>query len=148
MTLWNNFTHYLDDPINGDQEQQDEKRTTLGGAVSYALKNRFGGIESETVVGLQGRYDNNFVDRHHTLHRTTILDYCAFEQDDGSVLNFPAKNGYCNADRVHLLDLAPYVQNTLHWTPWLRTIVGLREEYYHATDTSFTTGTSGRGHQC
>lgn len=31
MTLWNNFTHYLDDPVNGDQHQQDETRTMLGG---------------------------------------------------------------------------------------------------------------------
>ncbi len=27
MTLWNNFTHFLDDPVNGDQEEQDESRT-------------------------------------------------------------------------------------------------------------------------
>jgi len=147
MTLWNNFTHYLDDPINGDQEQQDERRTTLGGAASYTLTHHFGTIESETVLGLQGRYDNNFVDRRHTVNRTKILNYCSFEQDDGSVLTFPTVNGYCNADRVHLLDVAPYVQNTTRWTPWLRTVVGLREEYYHATDTSFTTGTSGRGSQ-
>ena len=24
MTLWNNFTHFLDDPVNGDQEAQNE----------------------------------------------------------------------------------------------------------------------------
>ena len=28
MTLWNDFTHFLDDPVNGDQEQQDETRDT------------------------------------------------------------------------------------------------------------------------
>jgi hypothetical protein len=28
----------------------------------------------------------------------------------------------CNADRVHLLDPGPYVQNTMRWTPWLRTV--------------------------
>jgi hypothetical protein len=147
MTLWNNFTHFLDDPINGDQEQQDENRTTLGGATSYTLKNSFAGIESETIVGLQGRYDTNFVDRRHTVGRKTILNYCTFEQEDGSVLNFPTVDGFCNADRVHLLDVAPYFQNTLRWTSWLRTVAGVREEFYHATDTSKTTGTSGRGHQ-
>ena len=30
MTLWNDFTHYLIDPVDDDQEQQDETRTTLG----------------------------------------------------------------------------------------------------------------------
>jgi outer membrane receptor protein involved in Fe transport len=147
MTLWNNFTHYLDDPINGDQEQQDENRTTLGGAASYTIKTKLGAIESETVIGLQGRYDTNFVDRRHTVGRKTVLNYCTFEQEDGSVLNFPAVNDYCNADRVHLLDVAPYIQNTLRWTSWLRTVAGVREEYYQASDHSQTTGTSGRGHQ-
>jgi len=147
MTLWNNFTHYLDDPVNGDQEEQDERRTTLGGATSYTFHAMLGGIESETVFGLQGRYDTVFVDRRHTLNRKTILDYCMFEQEDGPTIAYPAVNGYCNADRVHLLDVAPYAQTTVHWTPWLRTIAGVREEYYHATDTSRTTGASGRGHQ-
>ncbi|WP_019832418.1 TonB-dependent receptor [Sphingomonas sp. PR090111-T3T-6A] len=146
MTLWNNFTHYLDDPINGDQEQQDESRTTLGGLTTYTLHHDFGTIQSETVVGFQGRYDTVFVDRRHTLKRQT-LDYCMLEQEDGPALPYAAVGGYCNADRVHLLDLAPYVQNTLHWTPWLRTIVGFREEYYHATDTSRTNGGGGTGHQ-
>lgn len=147
MTLFNNFTHYLDDPINGDQEQQDETRTTLGGAASYTLKGRFGGITSETVFGLQARYDSNFVDRRHTIGARTVLPYCTFKQDDGAVLNFPAVDGYCNADRVHLLDMAPYLQTTLRLTPWLRTVAGLREEFYYANDTSLTTGTHGSGHQ-
>ncbi|MBT2186592.1 TonB-dependent receptor [Sphingobium sp. H33] len=147
MTLWNNFTHYLDDPVNGDQEQQDEERTTLGGVVSYTLHGKLGSLDSETLVGLQGRYDTNFVDRRHTLHRTSVLSYCNLEQDDGSVIAYPTMDGYCNADRVHLLDLAPYLQNTTRWTPWLRTVVGVREEYYRADDHSIVTGARGKGHQ-
>jgi hypothetical protein len=147
MTLWNNFTHYLDDPINGDQEEQSESRTTLGGAGAYTLHNKFGSIDSETIVGLQGRYDTAFVTRRHTLHRTTILGYCNLPQIHEPALAYQAVNSYCNADRVHLLDIAPYGQNTLHWTSWLRTVVGIREDYYHATDHSQVTGTSGRGDQ-
>jgi outer membrane receptor protein involved in Fe transport len=147
MTLWNDFTHYLDDPINGDQEQQDESRTTLGGAASYTRHDVVGGIRSDTVIGIQGRYDTVFVDRRHTLNRTTVLDYCELEQEDGPALPFATVGGYCNADRVHLLDIAPYAQDILHWTPWLRTVVGAREDYYRATDASKTTDTRGRGHQ-
>ncbi|MGI4878648.1 MAG: TonB-dependent receptor, partial [Janthinobacterium lividum] len=147
MTLWNNFTHYLDDPINGDQEAQYENRTTLGGAAAYTLENAFESIDSETIVGLQGRFDDVLVTRQHTLHRTTVLNYCTLQQEDGPTLQYPTVNSYCNADRVHLLDMAPYIQNTLHWTSWLRTVVGVREDYYHATDHSEVTGTSGRGSQ-
>ena len=113
---------------------------------AYTFRNSFGSLQSETVVGLQARYDTALVDRQHTRNRTTVLDYCNLQQDDAPTLTYAAVNGYCTADRVHMLDVAAYVQNTLHWTPWLRTIVGLREEYYRASDVSFVTGTRGSGH--
>lgn len=147
MTLWNNFTHYLDDPVNGDQEEQNESRTTAGGAAAYTVKATVAGIETETVLGFQGRYDTVFVDRKHTLRRTTVLPGCQLEQENGPTLTYPAVNGYCNADRAHLLDLAPYLQETVRWLPWLRTVAGVREEYYRATDESSVTGATGRGHQ-
>jgi len=37
--------------------------------------------------------------------------------------------GICNAEQVHLLDLAPYLEDTTRWTSWLRTVPGVREEY-------------------
>ncbi|MGZ3258290.1 MAG: TonB-dependent receptor [Croceibacterium sp.] len=147
MTLWNNFTHYLDDPVNGDQEAQNERRDTLGGNASLTVHSNFGAISSDTTIGFLGRYDGVFVNRQHTKNRTTVLNYCTLEQPDGSVTTYPAANTFCNADHVRLLDVAGYVQNTTNWTDWLRTIVGLREEYYHATDHSDVTGTGGRGDQ-
>ena len=147
MNLWNNFTHYLNDPVNGDQEQQDESRFTAGGALAFAVHTAFAGIESDTIIGFQGRYDSAFVDRKHTLNRTTILDACQIEQEDGSTLAYPAVRGNCSADRVHLTDLGAYLQETLRFAPWLRAVGGVREEYYRGTDTSFVTGTSGAAHQ-
>jgi outer membrane receptor protein involved in Fe transport len=39
------------------------------------------------------------------------------------------------------------VENTTRWTPWLRTVVGIREEYYKATDHSFIDGFQGTQNQ-
>ena len=142
MFLYNNFTHLLDDPVNGDQEKQDESRTTLGGATTFKLTQSFGGIDTETSLGVQLRYDDAFVDRRHTRQRQ-VLGYCEEQQPDGPAIPVPATQGACNADRVRLLDLGPWIESTVHWTPWLRTILGAREEYYHATDHSFVTGFSG-----
>ena len=72
---------------------------------------------------------------------------CQSEPADGPTLSYPAVGGNCNADRVALLDVALYVQETLRLTPWLRVEAGLREEYYHATDTSDVTGAHGAGQQ-
>ena len=146
MTLWNNFTHYLDDPINGDQEQQNETRDTFGGQAAYVRHLSLGSITSDLTLGLQARYDSNYIDRRHTLHRA-LLDYCELEQPIGPAIPFAAVNGACNADRVQLLDLAPYAENTTRWTSWLRSVVGVREEYYAAKDRSLTFPLSGSGHE-
>ena len=146
MTLWNDFTHYLDDPVNGDQEEQDEGRTVLGGQGTYTRSTRVGPIPTDTTFGIQVRYDDVDLDKKHTLRRTP-LDYCSVEQANGPAIQVPATNFNCEADQVQLLDLAPYVENTTRWTPWLRTILGLREEYYRASDHSLVSGFSGVGHQ-
>jgi len=143
MTLWNNFTHYLDDPINGDQQQQDETRTTLGGAARWAIKRG----KAEIVLGGQVRYDSVFVDRRHTRGRDTILSTCYQGQNDGSTLAYAAVEGYCNADRAQILMLSPYAQGTVRLTPWLRMVLGLRADYTHARDTSLTSDARGQGEQ-
>ena len=149
MVLWNNFTHFLDDQTNGDQEEQDENRSTMGGALSLTGKQNFGWVQNELTLGLQYRHDDVVVDRRHTKARQ-VLDYCATEIADpseapaGSTLNIdgsayfsPASHGNCQADRLHLNDLGVYAEDTVHWLPWLRTVVGLREEYYAASDQYF-----------
>jgi outer membrane receptor protein involved in Fe transport len=142
MILWNDFTHYLDDPINGDQEEQYESRSTAGGQSSLNITQSFGPIQNNVTIDTQLRYDDAYVNRKHTLHRVP-LTYCSIAQPGGAALQVPAGGGICNADQVHLLDLGPYVEDTTHWTEWLRTVVGLREEYYRATDHSSTTGFRG-----
>lgn len=140
-SLTSNFTHLLDDPVNGDQETQDETRTVLGGEAALTLGLNLGGVRTETVFGLQERNDSVYVDRRHTL-RGQSLDYCMVEG-----LAVPAVGGACNADRVRLNDLGVYVQNTTRWTSWLRTVVGLREEDFAASDHSLTTGATRSGSQ-
>jgi outer membrane receptor protein involved in Fe transport len=146
MILWNDFTHYLDDPVNGDQEEQYESRSTAGGQTSITLSRSLGSIQNDLALGVQLRYDDAYVSRQHTLQRIP-LDYCSVAQPGGSALQVPAAGGICNADQVHLLDLGPYLENTTRWLSWLRTVVGLRDEYYRASDRSLTTGFQGAQHE-
>jgi len=147
MTLFNDFTHYLDDGVNGDQEEQDETRTTLGLAATYKINATIAGFASETEAGLQGRYDDVSVDRKHTYQSHTVLGTCFQEQSNpaayvpgssvytgGDTIRYAAVNGNCTADKVHLLMLSPYLQETIHWSKWLRTTLGLRADYAYATD--------------
>ncbi len=141
QVLWNNFTHFLNDPINGDQEQQDETRNTFGGEASYKRYARIFGIDSDTTIGVQERFDDEYVDRRHTKERV-VLDYC--NDGDG---DFSVGLHACTADLIQLNDLAPYISNTTHWLSWLRTTVGVREEYETGTDHAELTGFSGSAQQ-
>jgi hypothetical protein len=142
MILWNDFTHFLNDPVNGDQEQQNETRTAVGGQAVATFDQHLGSFENEVQIGLQLRDDSAYVNRQHTLYRKA-LDYCSVAQVSGPALQVAAPGGVCNADQVHLLDLGPYLDVTSHWTAWLRTVLGVREEYYRASDHSLTSGFQG-----
>ncbi len=147
MTLWNDFTHYLFDPVNGDQEQQDETRNTYGTDVALTRSFDVGSVRSVTTLGLQDRDDSAYIDRRHTRDRVA-LDYCELANVDGTAVTpYAAVNGACSADRVRLNDLGVYLQTTTHWASWLRTVLGLREEDYQATDHSLTEGVRVSGAQ-
>lgn len=135
LTLWNDFTHFLVDPVQGDQEQQDETRTTFGGQVVYQRSDTLFGFKTETAFGLMGRHDNEYIDRRHDQNRIVLPD-CPDSPSGGGV-------DVCNADRVTLGDTGIWIGNTTHWLSWLRTVVALREEYYAGTDHSLVTGFTG-----
>jgi hypothetical protein len=114
LTLWNDFTHYLADPVNGDQEAQNEARFTLGSGVSDQVSDVFLGAQNDFLFGVQGRYDNNHVSRDHTKARAYLS---------------ATENDY-----VNLGSLSAYAQNTTHWTNWLRTVFGVREDFQAEND--------------
>jgi hypothetical protein len=86
MVLVNDFTHYLMDPVNGDQEQQDETRDVYGIDGAFTVSRDLFGFATETVIGVQERYDRIYVDRRHTLQGTITLDYCEVPATPSGVL--------------------------------------------------------------
>nr|WP_249199528.1 TonB-dependent receptor plug domain-containing protein [Gluconobacter sp. Dm-62] len=139
LTLWNDFTHYLDDPINGDQQQQDETRTTVGGTSSFSREDHLAGLRTETTMGVQGRYDFLYVDRRHTRQRIT-LPACPENLTPGTL-------DLCNGDNIRMGSLGLYISNTTHWTPWFRTVIGLREDYQGGSDDNLVDGSMTKKHQ-
>jgi outer membrane receptor protein involved in Fe transport len=136
QTLFNDFTHFLEDPVNGDQEQQDEARSLAGGAAALSVLSRIDAVDTQTTFGIQGRYDDVYLDRRHTRARV-VLSYCEAAQPTGPAIAYNVGLNACSEDRVHLGDEGLYATNTTHWSAWLRTTVGLREEFYQAQDRSF-----------
>src|SRR5262249_8011569 len=125
LTLYNNFTYFLDDPSDtiGDQFSQGDKRTILGFHGNHTFKGRLGVFDSETKVGIQGRSDDIDVALSKTIER-------AFQGD-------------VRRDKVREDSIGLYAENITRLTDWLRTIVGVRHDQFWANVTSDNPANSG-----
>ncbi len=57
LDLWSNFTYFQDDPVNGDQFQQVDRRQIYGGDLRYQFSQRWADWTVEQSAGLQLRSD-------------------------------------------------------------------------------------------
>ncbi|MDQ3774555.1 MAG: TonB-dependent receptor [Pseudomonadota bacterium] len=58
LNLFSNFTFFLDDPLNGDQFEQEDRRQVYGLSGHHSWFPTWGGLDIENTVGLQIRYDD------------------------------------------------------------------------------------------
>ena len=124
LNLWNNFTYFLTDPVNGDQFHQHDDRILGGLNASHTFKGQFGGLPMETEIGVQNRYDDIRLDLNNSVQRQFLSPIRSDAVQEGSV--------------------GLFAQNTLHWTDWLRTNVGWRGDFYQTSVNSyFTPANSG-----
>jgi hypothetical protein len=123
LQLFNNFTYFLDNPVNGDQFNQLDRRTLGGFDARHAFDWRFGGLETQTRVGLQSRYDDIHVGLFKTEQRTVLSTV--------------------RDDRVQEGNVGIWADTTTRWTDWLRTTVGIREDIFAGRVLSDTPENSG-----
>jgi len=123
MNLFNNFTYFLNDPVNGDQFRQRDRRVLGGGEVARVFQGDLFGLPMENEIGVQTRTDGIRVGLFNTTarqYRSTVLD-----------------------DRVLEASAAFYYDNRVRWTDWLRTSIGFRADGYSADVRSDTPANSG-----
>jgi outer membrane receptor protein involved in Fe transport len=124
LHLFNDFTHFLVDPVHGDQEDQFEIRNVIGNGVNYTLPMTVGGIRTEFETGGLTRYDMINVGRLPSENQVALTPQ--------ETANDPAS--FSNHDQVNLFSGALYLQANTYWTPWFRTVLGLRDDYQHGID--------------
>lgn len=117
LDLYNNFTYFLNDamvppgdPLNGDQFHQRDSRVIGGLNASHTFNHTFAGLPMQTEVGIQNRYDSIRVGLSNTVQR----QFLSGTRDD----------------KVQEGSTGLFIQNTVYWTNWLRTIVGYRGDFY------------------
>jgi outer membrane receptor protein involved in Fe transport len=124
LNLFNDFTHFLVDPVHGDQEDQFENRNVIGNAAAYTIPVTLGGFSNELLMGGLTRYDILDVGRLPSVGQVPL----SLEEAAGDPASFS------NHDEVNLFAGALYLQGTTHWTPWFRSVLGVRDDYQHGTD--------------
>jgi hypothetical protein len=113
LALFNNFTYFLNNPVDGDQFKQSDGRLITGGSASqtFFATNAYG-VKSETTIGVQTRYDSIHAGLFDTKDRTVLSTV--------------------RDDQVSEFSVGVYGEQTLRWTPWLRTTTGIRADFYSA----------------
>nr|WP_245329354.1 TonB-dependent receptor [Bradyrhizobium canariense] len=124
LQLFNNFTYVLENPLDGDQFSQIDRRTVAGFDARHAFDWRFWGAETQTRVGVQGRQDDIQVGLFKTEQRAWLSTV--------------------RADRVAEGNVGLWIDSTTRWTNWLRTTAEIREDIFAGRVLSDTRQNSGK----
>ena len=111
LDLFSNFTYFLDDPENGDQFQQTDHRFVSGARLTHRRIGRWLDRPTQNTVGVQFRNDNiGDIGLYHTRERERLETI--------------------RQDSVIQTSTGAFAQNETEWTPWLRTLAGVRVDGY------------------
>ena len=118
LRLYSNFTFFQENPIDldptaidGDQFEQAERRKLFGLATSRSWNTQLAGRDSTNTLGLQLRHDRlDPVGLYSTVMRTRV----ATTQES----------------TVRQTSVGLHADNATQWTPWFRTVAGLRADRF------------------
>jgi hypothetical protein len=125
LDLYSNFTYFLNDPVNGDQFSQPDRRVTSGLDAQHTWHvHRGDRMSSDLTVGLQAQNDNVFNGLYSTRERQRLS---ATRED-------------------HIVEgsAGAYVENMTRWSETFRTVAGVRADEYRFEVRSNLAQNSGR----
>ncbi len=125
LALFSNFSYFLEDPVNGDQFAQPDKRVTTGlDALHTWHAHRSDTMTSDLTVGVQAQNDNIF----NGLYSTRAQQWLSGTRQD------------------HIVEgsAAAYIENATRWNERWRTVLGVRADRYRFDVKSSLAANSGR----
>ena len=126
LNLYSNFTYFLDDPENGDQFEQAERRVATAAESAYRRLGEVFNRHTESAVGVQIRHDRLApVGLYHTASRQRLST--------------------TREDRVGQTLSGLYAQSEVEWARLVRTTFGVRGDVYAFDVTSNDPRNSGNG---
>lgn len=112
LNLWSNFTYFLEDPVNGDQFEQVDKRDIYGGTFRFNKQSEWLGRTTKNSFGGELRIDDiDEVGLYHTQARERL--------------------GAIRKDAVQEESLGFFWENRMEWSDQINTIIGARYDYFN-----------------
>ena len=112
MNLWSNFSYFEADTVNGDQFEQVDRRTTVGGEATHRWLNDIGEVAFDTTAGVQVRADFiNEVGLYNTRQRERLSTV--------------------RSDTVNEYTVGLFAASTLVLNEWFRAVPGIRGDVYY-----------------
>lgn len=113
LTLWSNFTYFLENPVRGDEFEQVDQRRVYGGQFVHTFTSgNDWSLRVRHKFGIQARLDDiGEVGLHQTSSRER---FNTVREDD-----------------VLQLSGSAFYENEVIWTDHLKSIFGLRADYFH-----------------
>ncbi|TGK12007.1 TonB-dependent receptor [Leptospira fletcheri] len=110
LDLFSDFTFFLNDPVNGDQVEQKDRRSIGGGKASYSRTLFLGSFKSENTVGVQFRRDYIHTGLYHTQARSRLERI--------------------TLDRVIESSASVYYENRISFTNKIKAFAGVRNDTF------------------
>jgi len=127
LDLWSDFTYFMDDPVNGDQFAQPDRRVTSGFNAIHSWHVHRGEMSaSDVTVGVEAQNDNIFNGLAHTAARRLLA--------------------VTRADHVTETSMGAFIENATRWNSWFRTTVGARMDGYRFRVRSSALADAGTTH--
>ncbi len=111
LSLFSNFTYFLNDPVRGDQFNQVDRRIIIGGNAQHLQSVRAFGVDHQLKVGLQNRAD--------------IITGLGLYLTQAQV-----RFSTVREDRVSETATGVFVETESKWRPCFRSVLGLRADGY------------------
>ena len=111
LNLYSNFTYFLENPVDGDQFEQAERRDVYGLAAKRTWNLKLAGFDTVNTVGVQARHDRlDPVGLYATVERRLL--------------------SVTQESRVRETSASLWAENQTQWLPWFRSVAGLRGDRF------------------
>jgi hypothetical protein len=107
LQLFSDFTYFLNDPVNGDQFEQADRRIVLGGETTRQWRSTLFGRSAENLIGFDIRHDHiGNIGLYHTRDREVLETI--------------------RQDKILQTSSGVFAQSAIQWTSRLRSVIGVR----------------------